>query len=118
MDLKELQSIQRRFDLEYFPEFWRIMNYEDFLDRLEYITVALAGEIGEFANIVKKMRREYLHVNRERRDYLDTLKEELTDIFIYVLIASNLLDMDIEEWYTRKSNINRDRFKKYKDDNL
>jgi len=113
MDLKELQHIQKEFDLKYFPEFWRIENYEDFLDRLEYISIALAGEVGEFANIVKKMRREYLHMKRERRDYLDDLKEELTDIFIYILIASNLLEMDLEEWFKRKSNKNRDRFKEY-----
>ncbi len=113
MEVRDLQKIQKEFDLKYFPEFWNIEDFEDFLDRLEYIVVALAGEIGEFANLIKKMRREYLHMRIERREYLESLKEELTDIFIYVLIASNLLDMDLEEWYRRKTEINKDRFKKY-----
>ncbi len=113
MELKDLQKLQKEFDLKYFPEFWRIEDYEDLLDRLEYLTVALAGEVGEFANLVKKMRREYLHRKVEKRDIMGDLKEELTDVFIYVLIAANLLDMDLEEWFHKKSSHNRDRFKKY-----
>ncbi len=113
MELKDLQEIQKDFDMKYFPEFWRIENYEDFLDRLEYLTVALAGEVGEFANLVKKMRREYLHRKVEKKDIIEDLMEELTDVFIYVLITANLLDMDLEKWFHEKSNRNRDRFKKY-----
>jgi len=94
MELGELQRIQKEFDMEYFPEFWRIEGYEDFLDRLEYLVVALAGEVGEFANIVKKMRREYMHLGVEERDRLDQLREELIDIFIYTVITANLLEME------------------------
>ena len=113
MDLKELQNLQKDFDLKYFPEFWNIKDYEDFLDRLEYLTVALTGEVGEFANLVKKMRRDYLHINKERNDLLDDLREELTDVFIYTLIAANILEMDLEHWFRRKMMKNQDRFKKY-----
>lgn len=113
MELKDLQKAQKDFDMKYFPGFWRIENYEDFLDRLEYLTVALAGEVGEFANLVKKMRREYLHRNMERRDIIESLMEELTDVFIYVLITANLLDMDLEKWFHEKSNRNKERFKRY-----
>ncbi len=115
MELRELQKIQKEFDLEYFPEFWRIEGYEDFLDRLEYLVVALAGEVGEFANIVKKMRREYMHLGLEERERLDQLREELIDIFIYTVITANLLEMDLEEWFRKKLSLNRERFDRYRD---
>jgi len=113
MELRDIQRMQKDFDLEYFREFWEIEGYEDFLDRLEYLVVALTGEIGEFANLVKKLRREYMHMGIEKNEYVSRLREELTDIFIYTLIAANLLDMDLEEWFKKKMEFNRERFKKY-----
>ncbi len=115
MELRDIQRIQREFDEEYFQEFWKIEDYEDFLDRLEYLVVALTGEVGEFANIVKKMRREYMHLSNKRSDYMDKLREELVDIFIYTVITANLLDMDIEEEFLKKLEYNRRRFKKYRE---
>ncbi len=45
----------------------------------------------------------------------EKLREELTDIFIYILkAAGQLLGMDLEKWYFEKMNYNARRFEKYK----
>ena len=52
--MKKIQDYQINFDKEHFPE-WKNVSYDQ---RLLYITTALTGELGEFANIVKKRHRK------------------------------------------------------------
>ncbi len=115
MKLKDLQKFQKEFDLEHFPVFWKIRSKEDLLRRFEYLAIALAGEIGEFANLVKKIRRRFNNLKRfATKREIEKLKEEIVDIFIYVLIASNLFDMDLEKEYFKKMRINRRKFKEFR----
>ena len=115
MELKEIMEFQRKFDKEYFNSFWEIKNDGDFINRLEYLVVALTGEVGEFANVVKKIARNY-ETLREKPDkkFIEKLKEELTDCFIYIIILGNLLKIDLEKEYLRKMQFNKKRFEKYK----
>jgi len=115
-ELKEISKFQRKFDRKHFPEFWNLKTDEDFLHRLQYMTVALAGEMGEFANVVKKITRDFETLKiKPKEKSIEKLKEELTDCFIYTLIISNLLEMDLEKEYFRKMGFNKKRFtKKYK----
>ncbi len=47
---------------------------------------------------------------------LEKLREELVDIFIYVIKgASQLFRMNLGEEYFRKMEKNKERFRKYKD---
>lgn len=54
MDLAKAVEIQLQFSKEKFPRFWNIESEVDKALRLEYLSNALAGEVGEFANLVKK----------------------------------------------------------------
>jgi NTP pyrophosphatase (non-canonical NTP hydrolase) len=72
--------------------------------------LSLAGEVGELANIVKKIQRGDL-------DYKDAMVRhdaamELTDIFIYVLNIAALMRVNLYESYKVKRNENDKRFTK------
>lgn len=116
MDVKKLQELQKEFDLEYFGGFWDIRDSADFLNSLKHIAIALAGEVGEFSNIVKKIDRRVMNLGGEVGDEdLSKLREELVDIFIYVLIGANLLDMDLGEAYLERLEYNKRRFASFKE---
>jgi NTP pyrophosphatase (non-canonical NTP hydrolase) len=70
--------------------------------------LAIAGEAGEFANIVKKCGRGSLDPNTQavRHD----LAMELTDILIYVLSTADLMHIDLYRAYLQKRAINEKRF--------
>jgi len=71
--------------------------------------VCLVGELGEFANTLKK-------VNRGDTSYQDAranLEEELTDVFIYLMQIANQMGINLEDSYLRKLEKNRQRFKSY-----
>ncbi len=70
---------------------------------LSYWTTALAGEVGELCNMIKKMQR----VERGGLDggssysakdiTRDMLKEEIGGIAIYLDLLASLLEIDLEE---------------------
>ena len=104
--MKHLQQFQKEFDATHFPH-WKAVPYDE---KLLFLATALAGEVGEFANLVKKRHREKVAGKDYHALYQQEIKEELIDVFIYVLILGNLLEMDIEEQFYRKSAINSKRF--------
>lgn len=71
-------------------------------------SLALAGEVGEFCNIVKKIDRGSLEFKDAAVRY--DLQMELTDILIYVLNLAGLLGVDLEKAYEHKRGINDKRF--------
>lgn len=86
--------------------------YQDTLDwfpdtaTLPFMTLSLAGETGELANLVKKLWRGTETYNELKV----RLEGELTDVFIYVLVLAKLLDMDLEEAYYAARARNEERF--------
>ena len=76
-------------------------------EKIDYMyqeIVNLLGELGEFANEVKKCRRDKTWNDAK-------LKEELTDTFIFLLKLALVLKMDLTEETIKKININEERFK-------
>lgn len=116
MELKDIQKVQKDFDKEFFKKLWEINDEKVLIQRLQYLTVALAGEVGEYANIVKKISRDFENlkdpISNERKQ---ALIEEMTDCFIYIIIIANLLEVDLEKEYMKKLEKNKQRFEKYKD---
>ena len=56
--LSELKNIQEKFDLEHTGDkqkFYININESNIQD-LEHLAVCLAGEVGEFCNVLKKIR--------------------------------------------------------------
>jgi NTP pyrophosphatase (non-canonical NTP hydrolase) len=75
----------------------------------------LTGEIGEFANVVKKVVRDHkVFKDKPDKERMEKLKEELTDCFIYLMILSNILKMDLEREYFKKLEYNKKKFESYK----
>lgn len=71
-------------------------------------TVSLIGEVGEFANIIKKADRGSIDLNdaAHRREAI----MELTDIYIYLLNLAALLGVDLSKSYVQKRIQNEKRF--------
>jgi NTP pyrophosphatase (non-canonical NTP hydrolase) len=74
---------------------------------LPHHVLALCGEAGELANIVKKVERGSLEWNDEVA--LSVLMEA-TDVFIYVLNIFNILQGSLYHAYMAKREFNHERF--------
>lgn len=115
MDLQTLLNMQRDFDQRHG---WSLDTVppDRRLDMLEQEIIGLMGEVGELANLVKKAR---LDVDRfstasEAFDQITSgMREELVDIFIYLLRLFGLTETDIAAEYGKKLKINIGRFKKF-----
>ncbi len=111
MDLKEMVEFQKKFGKKHGWK-WDGENEKEILERLKYVAIAIAGESGEFANIVKKALRENFPEGKlPDEEKMKKLKDELADIFIYTLLASIVLKMDLEEEYLRKMKHNEEKYK-------
>lgn len=91
---------------------------EDRLTQLERDTVGLAGEVGEFANALKKVR---LSLQNERyqshtlEDAAPHLREELADAMIYLIRLSYMLNGDIGKDVQLKMRLNNERYSSLED---
>jgi NTP pyrophosphatase (non-canonical NTP hydrolase) len=70
--------------------------------------LALCGEVGELANILKKVQRGDLDLEDEDTYY--AMAGEITDIFIYTLSIAGIAGMDMEVFYAAKREYNCRRF--------
>jgi len=109
MELKDIVAAQKDFDNRHFGKL------ELTPERLLYLMTCLAGETGELANLVKKYYREKVRNYRlptdGQEDFVSLMKEELTDVFIYTMILSYLLEVDLEKEFFNKKKNNEERFK-------
>lgn len=77
--------------------------------------VGLLGEVGEFANILKKVelgRTNPRYVAPSLADAQSDLEEELADTAIYLFRLSEILKVDLEEAILTKIKANDQRYKK------
>jgi NTP pyrophosphatase (non-canonical NTP hydrolase) len=77
-------------------------------DSLPHHTLALAGEVGEFANWIKKVERGDVDLHDALTQH--ELRGELADIFIYVLQIAGMLKIDLYKAYCEKRAINEKRW--------
>jgi len=71
-------------------------------------TLGMCGEVGEFANLVKKVDRGSLDLGDAITR--NQLAQELTDTFVYMLNLAGLLKIDLEKVYTVVRSQNEHRF--------
>ncbi len=117
MNIKELMLIQNRFDREHG---WSIDSNDlsILINMLHRDLVGMMGELGEFANILKKITLVYDKVDIEKSEKMFSelkgkLSEEIIDTFIYLMRIVNHLDIDLEEEYIKKLEFNRKKYKDY-----
>lgn len=97
MELKDLMGLCKVLDEKHgFP-----VKFDNQLEKYNQITkelVGLLGEVGEFANIVKKIN---IKIEKKEKYELDTnqaednLREELADSLIYIIRIANILEIDL-----------------------
>lgn len=110
MELEELKNYQETFDSKHEGYFrWNSKVTDENVELLEFLLLSLAGEVGEAANIAKKIIRGDFSLTDKKGD----LEEEIADIFIYLLKLSYQLDISLEDAYMKKMKKNWERFEKY-----
>ena len=77
---------------------------------LAFNTLALCGEAGELANLVKKVERGSLDPSKATTRH--EIAMEATDVFIYLLNIAAILGIDLERSYKLKRTENERRFGK------
>lgn len=107
MDIQEFIKCQKEFDKQYdcLKKWTEIINQNN-VDVLEFLSIGLAGEVGETCNIVKKIVRGDCTIV----DVKDHLTEELIDVFIYILKLLSQLEINVEEEYKKKLKANAKKF--------
>jgi NTP pyrophosphatase (non-canonical NTP hydrolase) len=80
--------------------------FPDTAEDLGHHALAMCGEVGEVANIVKKLQRGSL----ERDEAEKLLQGELADVFIYLLNICAIAKIDLAAAYYVKQKINQERF--------
>lgn len=120
MELKRIIEVQREFDTDHG---W---TPEDTLNaKVQMVNkdlIGLLGEIGEFANVIKKINLELDRNNINAAEsvyekYQENLTEEVVDTFIYLLRIASHLDVNITEGYLKKLAYNGARYKNYETNN-
>lgn len=117
MNLDNLVKLQYKFDAKHG---WNPQKGvpDQVFRAIQTDLIGLLGEIGEFANIVKKIALEAdSHSGSDLAGQLKArhseLTNELVDAFVYLIRLATHLDMDIEQEYLDKLNINEQRFKRF-----
>lgn len=75
---------------------------------LAFMTLALCGEVGELANIIKKVERGSLDMKDAKTKHSAVM--EATDVFIYLMDIFAILGVDTEQAYNMKRAENERRF--------
>lgn len=113
MDLQEIVNFHREFALSHGWK-WEVEDEEEILARIKYLAIAITGEAGEFSNIVKKSLREKFPEGQiPDAEKMEKLKQEIVDIFIYVILASLALKMDLQKEHDKKIEELKEKFKRF-----
>ena len=117
MKIQEIMEMQKEFDRKHG---WNLKSADtkELLETINKDLIGLFGEIGEFANLIKKLNID-LEITSEK-DLTEklmksngALKEEIIDIFIYLIRISTHMNVNISDEYLRKLKFNEKKYKKY-----
>jgi NTP pyrophosphatase (non-canonical NTP hydrolase) len=110
MDISQIIKLQSEFDAQHASNTpWNQPISEGNLYLLEHLLVCLVGEVGECANLIKKVVRG----DRSYASVRDDLGAELADTFIYLIKICNQTGLNLESEFLKKLELNRTRFKRY-----
>ena len=97
-----LKEIQGEIDMD------SAIFFESTKEDIAHHVLALCGEVGELANMIKKVQRGDLDLDDEDTYY--DMASEITDIFIYIVSIASIAGMDREAFYAAKREYNYQRF--------
>lgn len=95
--LRMIQKIEAADSSHYFP---------DVSNELVYLACALAGEVGEACNNIKKNYRGSI----PRAFLTDLLRSELADVLIYLVMLAEAAGVDLTEAWQDKKEFNDARY--------
>ena len=102
MNLAEIAEQMRSDSERWFPH----MHDGSGLPLDVFYSLGLSGEVGEVANLVKKLHRDGSTGNAEGID------AELADVLAYLFLLADFMGVDLEAAYQSKRAINEERFGK------
>lgn len=118
MDLRQISNMQIEMDEQHGFQ----VNFEDRIQKYEQLNkdlVGFFGEIGEFANLVKKATIKLERPQEYTFDITDgeeAMREELVDSLIYLFRLAAILDMDLQDEILKKMQRNKARYAQLKRD--
>jgi len=98
MELREIQRIEDEDAKHYFPDV-----EQGFL----YFGNALAGEVGEICNMIKKWARGSITTNEMN----EVIREEAPDVLIYLVMLCAHAERDLQDDYDVKKAYNERRYR-------
>lgn len=115
MDIKDLIEIQKEFDASHN---WvtHVDSHAELLNALQNDLIGLFGEVGEFSNLVKKallLKNDGAALSAFLNGNNEFLKEEIADIFIYLIRIVGYMEIDLECEYLKKLEKNKVRFLRF-----
>jgi NTP pyrophosphatase (non-canonical NTP hydrolase) len=106
MEINQLVQVCAESSGAWFPETF----YDQTGRALTHHVLALCGEAGELANIVKKIDRGTFDI--DDANVRGMLKDELADVLIYVANVAAIIGMDLDQQVQNKMAFNETRFRK------
>ena len=88
---------------EYLKEKYEICKPEEMKNHERYF-LKLIEEIGELAEVIRKGKR------MEGNNIKGNIEEEISDVLYYVLMIANTYDIDLEDCFRMKEELNRVRY--------
>ena len=119
MNINEIVKTQKDFDSKHG---W--VPNDNIIEIMSFINkdiIGILGELGEFANKIKKInlileRNSIEDVKKLYLEYKDNLSEEIIDTFIYLIRIASHLNIDIEKEYLKKLKYNTEKYKGFEID--
>jgi len=112
--MEAIFEFQKAFDAKRGWDWSHPKDKKEQMQFLQHGTIALAGEVGEFANTLKKAMRHYESTGElPSKEVYENLNEEIVDVFIYVVKLSIALGLNLSDGYYDKMKVNDKKFAKY-----
>jgi NTP pyrophosphatase (non-canonical NTP hydrolase) len=97
VNLENIQIVEAQDTPRYFPS----------VDAsVDYLAIALAGEVGEACNVVKK----WLRGDFETNEFREFLYQELPDVLIYLVLLAEAAGFSLQDAYVDKKEYNNVRY--------
>ncbi|WP_114490335.1 MazG nucleotide pyrophosphohydrolase domain-containing protein [Halanaerobium sp. ST460_2HS_T2] len=98
--------MEEKLTLSYLQKYIKEKDFKPNLKHAYFLK--LVEEVGELSEVLRKEKRM---INSEIKG---TIEEELYDVFYYVLALANVYEVDLEEAFILKEEVNDKKYKRVK----
>ncbi|RCW51605.1 MazG-like nucleotide pyrophosphohydrolase family protein [Halanaerobium sp. ST460_2HS_T2] len=101
-----MNTLEEKLTLSYLQKYIKEKDFKPNLKHAYFLK--LVEEVGELSEVLRKEKRM---INSEIKG---TIEEELYDVFYYVLALANVYEVDLEEAFILKEEVNDKKYKRVK----